>query len=518
MFPPASTGLLDPVKPEGQVPQNTGPSPSMGRRATDHAAPVRALGDRRTDTVSSGVVSEKRAERQFVRINLPMEVRAAEKTFKGRDFSLDGFSFDGRVDGQEPGDEGEFELRILFRGYTLNIDVKGGLVRYDERLGFSSYRIVSVGEDQLDIMRRLIRAYLSGQLVTFDGFILSNDMQTRRARSAPQGNVNKPTWRTQLRVWRRRLTNLTVVGMALMAVAVLLLAVIERWAVTEASIAATTAPQITLRAPQAGRISAHDWLTDDQIFRDDFILAIDDATLSAEIGLSRQALSAPGGAQIPSLQEQRGLAGIGRLALPDPLIKRDAILRSGAFGAGGEYERIRLAALELIAAENRFHAPCDCQIASIRRPGDWVESGEIVAVLAETHPARLRVDAIVEQKLAAQLQRGDRALGVLTGEQHSILADANKDVDPWIGLTVEAVSVGLPGDQRLGMPSLSHGFVHVSLHADEPLPANAIGRPLTVRFSDLTSISEINAHIGRELRQVWQAMAAYLRQVPTTPQ
>lgn len=477
----------------------TPPAGGEGRRENDRTISARIGGDRKSDNLAPGVMPEKRAERQYVRVQLPMEVVFDGRHYPGRDISLDGFAFEGFIDTHQDKAEAEFELRILFRGYTLTITAIAALVRFDEINGISSYRMVRIGDEQFDILRRLIRAYLSGQLVTFEGFILANDMQTKRKRQPQMHGTLPKSWPDRWLGIRRLAVSASAVGLALSMVVLLAFAIAERMFVTTAEYAAITAPRIELRASRPGRIANHSLHVGDQLARDDAVVAIVDRELDSEIEYARDLL-----ARLPmsSGTERLPMRAPGRFSRPPQgaaLIDQSNSLPQVGFGVDARLERTRLALLEWYAAENRFHSPCDCRIETIGRPGDWVARGDTVVSLVDLAPSQTRIEASVSLQAAMELVPGMSALAILPA-----MDDAeNGDESQWIWLEVEEIVAGKRSLDRVGWPEIKEpGRALVRLIAKESLPAQAIGRPLEVRFSKLESMTEIGLGLSNRIGEL----------------
>jgi hypothetical protein len=192
---------------------------------------------------------ERRSERQFVRVNLPLEVEHHGTTYRGFDISLSGFS----VVGHPAIDDGvvdDFVLRLLFRGYALTVNVRATSVRLVAEHDLSGFRIVAIEDDQLEVLRKILRAYLGGQLVTLEGLLVAADSQTAR-RSDSDAKTRFSAAAGSAR-WRRGGWYLGIAGMTCALMLVLAASLFERLAVVEASFAAVTAPKLEIRAPTDG--------------------------------------------------------------------------------------------------------------------------------------------------------------------------------------------------------------------------------------------------------------------------
>ena len=494
--------------PQSAPPVERRTYPAKSETLSVEAPPARSYGPA---ALSPGLVADKRTERQFVRVPIPFQVRCSGLIFKGVDLSLDGFAFTGKIPDQHHEVEQDLELQILFRGYALTTSISGTFVRYAERQKISSYRITKIGSDELDMLRRLIRAYLSGQLVTLDGFIINADSQTKRKRTDNSAAPKPKTWREHVVLWRYRLSSLVAATIALMLVLILLAGIIERFAIVDAEFATVTAPRLDLRAPRAGRVSGEVVPAGATVQRDQKLFEIIDQELVSEILLARADLETEakiaGTHSAPTFFSNRG-GGVFSSA-GNALGRRVAKPNEASlprFNGNLKHARMRLAALELLEAETRFHAPCNCTVWWARRFEDWVEPGDTVMTLMERDANKLAIEALVPVHLVARLSVNDRVLVTMPNrkliEAQIVSIRSDNQVQPTVGFPK-----ALRDDKH---------FANVRLRSTEPLSADIVGMPLNVRFSSLNTITDLIA-FGREgLRTAWSSFARAVWHAPGT--
>jgi hypothetical protein len=249
--------------------------------------PAREVEKRAWVRAEPGLAPEQRNERQFVRVKLPLEVEHRGTTYSGFDISLGGFSVFGHP--AVPDDAAEdFIIRLLFRGYALAVNVKAIPVRQVQDGDLSGFRIVEIEEDQLEALRRILRAYLGGQLVTLEGLLETADGQTTRAADASAADQGALSARAR---WRQR----TWHGAIALATCALLITVatslFQRFAVTEAAFASVTAPKLEVRSPVTGELGDHRLSPGDPVSRDQLLVEVRDRELELDLKLARARLA-----------------------------------------------------------------------------------------------------------------------------------------------------------------------------------------------------------------------------------
>jgi alginate biosynthesis protein Alg44 len=111
------------------------------------------------------VVHEAEAQRQHARYRLPARVEVGGRKYDIHDWSVSGFAVADIESDLEPGSVNEFDMIFKFDTYELQLNVHGE-VRYNDRakrrLGV---KFVNMTARQLNIIRYIIDASLSGELV-----------------------------------------------------------------------------------------------------------------------------------------------------------------------------------------------------------------------------------------------------------------------------------------------------------------------------------------------------------------
>jgi hypothetical protein len=403
-----------------------------------------------------GLAPELRNERQFVRVRLPMEIEHRGTTYRGFDISLGGFSVVGNPAIEDDAVE-DFIIRLLFRGYALTVKVRASAVRQVQPDNLSGFRIVEIEEDQLEVLRKILRAYLAGQLVTLEGLVVAADAQTAR-----NGRAAAAQARLSARaLWRQRTWYGAIALGTFALLMVLATSLFERFAVVEAAFAAVTAPKLEVRAPADGEVGAHRLRPGDVVRRDQLLAEIRDRDLEIELELARARLA-------------EGQRLLGR----SPSNPERASEAEATIGL----ERARLAALEHRVAGNRLHASCACTVFWAAPPGDWVRKGDRLFTLVRTRSSDLLVEALVPLRAVAAIRQHDTGFIEL----------------PHSGQLIEArvalIALDSERQPRAGFPRWAQedqSLASVLLRPSRNLPSDMIGVPVHVIFSRAPEVTQL---------------------------
>lgn len=407
------------------------------------APPARPPGQAPTDMASdggSGVTMEPRNAATHVWVRVGFLAVIDEREITGYALSMEGFEVlldpeaaeetSAALSQAKAGEVIDTALHIDLQGVAMVFDVQArkAEARDHEGARVQRFEFVDLGPRRTEILRRIIRAFLSGEVATVDHVLKGIDDPTIGTRTGQDGARGRKT------SVLRAVFNVTIAaGVAVIAVLVIFASVFESLTVVESEYAAVTAPRVTLRAAGEGAIST-DLTVGDRVVRDQF--------------LSEQA--------VVGLAAERQIAEAELATLPVRSAVRDLA-------------QARLTALELRAAEARVHAPCDCLIWWMVSSGEWLNAGDEIAVLARTDERALIVEALIPLSAARNIRTGD-PVSVTT---------PNGDV---LEGQVQAVSLEGEAGPRVGLAdwlrqdqSLTSVQIRMDLSADPAL----LGVPLT---------------------------------------
>lgn len=475
----------------GREPSLSGPSAARDDRDRKDGAELR---------------NEPRNERMHVRVELPFRVNLEGRRYGGQDISVSGLSTQKRPD-MEVGASTDAEIDIRCNGFRTVIPAS---LRFCGERGNKGgrFEITGIGEAELSILRRLIRAHLAGTHLTIEQLTAQEDPQTVRDRVKRSVRPPNPT------------PSLIRFGGTLAAVAVLLLvigaALYERLFVIEPEFAAVTAPEIRIYAPTDGELEAHEFDPGDVVTRDQPLVQIKDQEAEAQLALARATLAynermlenlrsnleGGGGGTIVSGGATDGSAPV--LAELTPLELRARIKE---FETTYGFAKAKVRALEARTVAGSVYTPCDCIVHSIRSGagGYWVEKGALVAQLIKSGPEDLAVEALVHLGQIGNIEPNERAEVVMptTGETLSARVTS---------IQLESQNIERAGFPEWARQDMSHGSVILAM--EDPLPPGLVGHPVEVRFIDTDSLGgetlarafgSLNNLLSTAVNSVWAA-------------
>lgn len=373
-----------------------------------------------------GVVDEHRDDRVYSEVVLPFVAQCDGFVMQGTKFSIGGFEIlcegtDVTSGGKKRLDhkafatrDRPFELRINLSGFVLELNIRAAFVGTEgegrqERLLFA---ITEISAHEEQALRRVIRAYLAGQIANADDVIRAMDGPTSSIRkNVVSVNARTSPWRTRL------LAGLTTL-ICLTAAMVASISLYDRVSITRAEFATVTAPKIDLVSQVQGRLETN-VAAGDMVRRDSLVFQLEDAALEAEIALSEARL--------------KYLRSLGNRTL----VKQDKFDRAlletqnAALRFGGDEEVLkdeisleegRLKSLELRLASLTRFAPCDCLVRWIEEDGAGVTAGMPIARLAKVGTHDLQVEALIKLTDMAHLEPGQSAFIRWNGSSEMIPA------------------------------------------------------------------------------------------------
>lgn len=436
---------------------------------------------------------ENRQMRQHVRIEIPFAVAQRGRVFQGRDLAIASFSIEG--DGAGDLDDGEAELRIVFDGYHLTLPVTARAVRRSQDGRVAAFEIVEMRDSQRDLLRRLIQAHLSGRHLDVERVIGREDPQTPPKRSAGGGRGRRSL--------AGRLGNAVrygvILGAAVLIVGLVGLSLMQRLLSVEADFAAVTAPEVILRAPVSGQASENPVSAGDRVQRDETIVEIVDRDLQADLALAEATFSYNRQLARNLRQLLAGGSGDGDTVVApeadaddapelEAMGPREAQARIEAFETSRDYERARIAALELRARAGTVRATCDCMVYW-SRPGDvWVQKGDRLVTLVQTDADALFVEALVHVDDIDRIRPHQSALVRLPNVAEPVEA------------RVHAISLDRERQPRAGFPdwvSQDQSLASVLLIPEETPTPDQIGVPVEVEFFNAEPVQGLRTLAAR---------------------
>lgn len=433
-----------------------------------------------------GVVDEPRDGRTYSEVVLPFVARSDNFILQGTKFSIGGFELLQEATDVINGDQvlldhkafarndQPFQLRINLSGFVLELSIRAGFVGTegddgDRRLLFA---ITEISPREEQALRRVIRAYLNGQIANADDVMRAMDdpTGTGKAPAKPVEQANSSNWKPRI-----------IAGFASVLCAVILtvsaISIYDRYMIIESSFASVTAPKVDILSPGIGQLELSVGPAGDLVKRDDPLFVLKTAEIEADLELSR--------ARVAFLEASRDRKS--RIINPRDVSALDeaqieAVQNLGPDEASLELledeislEIGRVKALELrLAALSQF-SPCDCVVSWVEEDGAWLNEGDALMTLAKTGPKHLRVEALVPLKDAKNFTLGQSAYVKLSG------------ADELIPAVVETILLDGQKRPRIGFPlwlRKDHSLGSVTFLVDTVLPPTSIGVPADVYVTD----------------------------------
>ncbi|UYG02510.1 PilZ domain-containing protein [Halomonas sp. LR3S48] len=484
--------------------------PTLGghrpRQADSHTEPRNADQDSVRLTQGDRLQHERRDERGYIRVTLPFRVDLADSDteLSGNDVSLGGFS--ARSSQRfEPGEKISASLLMMAGATELIVPLKAECLRATRAAngdGYDiSFEITEIEPQHRELLRQIIRSALSGRSPNVEGLMAGEDPQTPRKRQAskplPPARPPKPMGRYILLFVAIGL--LVLVGAA---------TAYRNFMLIEPSFAAVTAPRIDIRAPGPGILGEHELTAGDQVERDQLLTSVVNSELESDLILAEAALDynnrlienlrehLEGGMQEVSLANSAQPAS-GDTMTFESVSPEIAQARVEQFETVRDYESSRIAALEARAASNEIYSPCDCLVAWALSSADgvYINESERIMTLIRTGEDDVLVEALVHMNDISRIEPNQQA--------YVTLANANQP----IRARVRNVALDVERQPRAGFPSWvrqQQNVASVLLVPEEPLPAESVGQPVDVRFTEAPLLGAASERIWQGVRTVIQ--------------
>lgn len=117
------------------------------------------------------VVHEAEAQRQHVRLKLPLQVSIGDRTYKVVDWSVAGFGMEGLVPTPAVGDLLDVRLIFRFSEFQFTLPMRVEVRHASAATGRLSCRFVDVTPGQLSLLQLIVGAYVSGEVVGADDLL-----------------------------------------------------------------------------------------------------------------------------------------------------------------------------------------------------------------------------------------------------------------------------------------------------------------------------------------------------------
>ncbi|MCE8020593.1 HlyD family efflux transporter periplasmic adaptor subunit [Halomonas sp. MCCC 1A11036] len=476
------------------------------RRPASSAEPDNADHDSMRLSQGDRLQHERRDERGYIRVTLPFRVDLddSDTELNGNDVSLGGFSTQSQHR-FEPGDRISASLLMMAGATELIVPLKAECLRATRAASGNGYEvsfeITEIEPQHRELLRQIIRSALSGRSPNVEGLIGGEDPQTPRKRQAtkplPPARPPKPMGRYILLFIAIGL--LALVGAA---------TAYRNFMLIEPSFAAVTAPRIDIRAPGPGILGEHDLMAGDRVERDQLLTNVVNSELESDLILAEAAIDY-NNRLLENLREhlengmqEVSLANSAQPASGDTMTFESvspeiAQARIEQFETVRDYESSRIAALDARMASNDIYSPCNCLVAWALSSADgvYINESERIMTLIRTDEDDVLVEALVHMNDISRIEPNQQA--------YVTLANANQP----IRARVRNVALDVERQPRAGFPSWvrqQQNVASVLLVPEEPLPAESVGQPVDVRFTEAPLLGAASERIWQGVRSVIQ--------------
>ncbi|MBB3231010.1 PilZ domain-containing protein [Halomonas stenophila] len=477
--------------------------PTLGGQRDDSPPPPESHpAKHRPQTPGEGIAHERRDERRYIRVARTFQVKMEDGTrFDGVDLSQGGFA----IHSERPirtGAKIKASLLILAGGAELIIPVSAECrhctATAQGRSHTVGFEITDIAPGHLELLRRVIRASLSGREVDVEGLMAGEDPQTPRKRRSGAGMTTPQSAQRPPKPLGRYVALFMAFGvLALVAAAT----AYRNFMLIEPNFAAVTAPRIDIRAPGPGILQAHDLQAGDRVERDANLTSVKNVDLESDLILATAAQRF--NSQLienlqSSLDSGSGQVSLANSAEPasgeamsfETVPPEVARARIDQFETARDFQSSRIAALEARQSQNEIYSPCDCLVAWALSSSDgtYINESERVMTLIRTGENDIMVEALVHMDDIDNIDPNQKAYISLPHTSGPISA------------RVRSVALDIERQPRAGFPSWvrqQQNVASVLLVPEKPLPADAVGTPVDVRFTEAPLI-------GTTAEWIWQ--------------
>ncbi|APE30035.1 pilus assembly protein PilZ [Halomonas aestuarii] len=458
------------------------------------------------DVQGDQIHHERRDERRFIRVTPPFRVRLDDgQELTGVDVSVGGFAVRTSRP-MRPGEQLSASLLLTVGPTEMIVPVRAECRHATANGGqhVNGFEITDIDPPHRELLRQVVRSCLTGRQASIESLMEGEDPQTPRKRKATSSKPQQPSRPPKPR-GRYMLLFTAIAILALVATAT----AYRNFMLIEPSFAAVTAPRIDIRAPGPGILEAHDLKAGDQVERDEKLTRIANSDLESELILSRAALNY-NEQLIENLKEDIDSAGRGQVSIAssarpesgeamnfETVSPAIAQARVDQFETARDLESSRVTALQARQASNEIYSPCNCLVAWALSSADgtYINKGERIMTLIRTGEDDVMVEALVHMDDIARIEPNQTAYVSLPNASTPIRA------------RVRNVALDIERQPRAGFPSWvrqQQNVASVLLVPEKNLPAESVGKPVDVRFSEAPVLGGAAEWIWQGTRAVFQ--------------
>ena len=199
------------------------------------------------------IVHESEVHRQHVRLKIPIQIEVDGIRYQVDDWSVGGFGVESVMTSRQPGERFPVRLIFLFEEFDLTMRFEARMVYADQDHGRFGCAFLGLSQQQAEVFRYLVDAYLSGEVVSA-GDVLQVRSHHNVAQARPPA-LYAPLPDDQARAAQlKRYAGLVGFGLAGLALlALVALGIRDRYFTVTSTNAVVEAPVVQIRAPIVGR-------------------------------------------------------------------------------------------------------------------------------------------------------------------------------------------------------------------------------------------------------------------------
>ena len=112
------------------------------------------------------IVHESEVHRQHVRLKIPIQAEVDGIRYQVDDWSIGGFGVESVMTSRQPGERFPVKLIFMFEEFDMTMRFDARMVYADQDHGRFGCAFLGVSQQQMEVFRYLVDAYLSGEVVS----------------------------------------------------------------------------------------------------------------------------------------------------------------------------------------------------------------------------------------------------------------------------------------------------------------------------------------------------------------
>ena len=112
------------------------------------------------------IVHESEVHRQHVRLKIPIQAEVDGIRYQVDDWSIGGFGVESVMTSRQPGEHFPVKLIFMFEEFDMTMRFDARMVYADQDHGRFGCAFLGVSQQQMEVFRYLVDAYLSGEVVS----------------------------------------------------------------------------------------------------------------------------------------------------------------------------------------------------------------------------------------------------------------------------------------------------------------------------------------------------------------